>query len=50
VVKNYKGALQHVEWTCGGVKSAYKSMIRAVALAKGLPERSGDKEIDAFFS
>jgi hypothetical protein len=48
-VRTYREALEHVEFTCGGGKADYKAIIRDFALAKGLPQRSGEKQIEAFF-
>jgi len=50
VVRTYSDALHYIEWTVRGVKSGYKAIIRALALRKGLPKRSGDAQVDAFFA
>jgi hypothetical protein len=49
-IKTYRDALRHVEWTDGGVKSGYKAIVKAMALRKGLPKRSGDAQVKAFFA
>lgn len=50
VVRTYRAALNHVESTCGGVKSSYKTIIGVIAQRKGLPKRSGERQVDAFFT
>jgi len=49
-IKSYRDALRHVEWTDGGVKSGYKAIVKAIALRKGLPKRTGDAQIAEFFA
>lgn len=46
----YNEAIRHIELTCGATKDGYKSIIRELALSKGLPKRSGESQIDAFFA
>jgi hypothetical protein len=49
IIKTYRDALDHVESTCGGTRGGYSEIIRAMAIAKGLPKRSGEKQIGDFF-
>jgi len=49
-IKTYREALRHIEWTDGGVKSGYKAIVKAIALRKGLPKRTGDAQVTAFFA
>lgn len=49
-IRGFRDALRHVTWTDGGAKSGYKSIVRAMALRKGLPLRSGSPQITAFFT
>jgi hypothetical protein len=48
-VRSYGQALRHVASFCGGRVSDYKSLIRDLAAAKGLPSRVGEKQAQAFF-
>jgi len=49
VLTRYREALQHVEFSCYGDKAGYKAIIRDIALAKGLPQRSGESQVESFF-
>lgn len=49
-VSTYEDALNHVGFWCGGRASDYKSLIKDLAQAKGLPARVGEKQATAFFS
>ena len=49
-IKTYRDALRHIEWTDGGVKAGYKAIVKAMALRKGLPKRSGGAQVTAFFA
>src|ERR1041384_2473436 len=49
VIQTYQDALKHVTWTDGGVKAGYRSILKAMALSKGLPKRSGEAQINTFF-
>lgn len=46
----YSEALNHVKFFCKGNKSDYKSLVRDMAKAKGLPARVGDSQAKAFFT
>ena len=46
-IKTYRDAIHHVTWTDGGVKAGYKSIVKAMALRKGLPQRSGAAQMAA---
>lgn len=48
--KTYKEALEHIDFSCNGTKAGYKAIIRGLAIAKGLPKRSGEVQIAAFFA
>ena len=47
---SYDEAIKHIQLTCGATKAGYKAIVRELALSKGLPERSGESQIDAFFA
>jgi hypothetical protein len=49
-LKTYRKALQHVALTCGERKGRYRAIIKSIALAKGLPKRSRQQHIHAFFA
>jgi hypothetical protein len=49
-VQQRRKALQHIALTCGERKSRYKEIIKSIALAKGLPKRSRQQQIDALFT
>ena len=49
VVETYQDAVSHVMESCNGRKADLKSIIRALAEAKGLPERVGEAQAVAFF-
>ena len=48
--KTYQEALAHIEFSCKGTRTGYKAIIRELALAKGLTQRSGEAQIAAFFA
>jgi hypothetical protein len=50
IVMTYEDALDFVTLWCGGTRLEYKAVIRAMAEAKGLPRRVGEREAQAFFS
>jgi hypothetical protein len=45
----YKQLLNHVNYSCGGSKSDYHTIIREMAELKGLPKRVGKKQAEEFF-
>jgi hypothetical protein len=47
-VATYESALRHVDFFYGGRGADYKSLIRALAEAKGLPSRVGEKQAKVF--
>lgn len=49
VIKTYRDALKFIERRCGGRPSAYRAIIKAIAKAKGFPERSSEARIQKFF-
>ena len=49
-VASYEDALDHVGFWCGGHSADYKSLIKALAQAKGLPAHVGEKQAAAFFA
>jgi len=49
-VSTYEEALNHVGFWCSGRSSDYKSLIKDLAQAKGLPARVGEKQAVAFFA
>jgi len=49
-VATYEEALDHVLFWCGGRAADYKSLIKDLAQAKGLPDRVGEKQAAAFFA
>lgn len=50
VIATYEDALDHVGAWCGGNTADYKSLIKDLAQAKGLPARIGEKQAAAFFA
>lgn len=46
----YDEAIRHIELTCGATKDGYRAIIRELAISKGLPKRSGESQIGAFFA
>jgi hypothetical protein len=50
VVASYEDALAHVALWCSGRSSDYKSLIKDLARAKGLPTRVGEKQAAEFFA
>lgn len=50
VIRTYEEALAHVTFWCGGRASDYKSLVKDLAQAKGLPARVGEKQAAAFFA
>jgi hypothetical protein len=49
-LRTYAAACHHVELYCSSRLSDYKAIITAMAKAKGLPARVGEKEAGEFFS
>ena len=47
---SYNEALKHIALTCGDTKQGYKAIVRELAISKGLPQRSGESQILAFFA
>lgn len=50
VIRTYEDALNHVALYCRGRKEDFREIIKMLAVTKGLPARSGNKECDAFFA
>jgi hypothetical protein len=50
VIRSYLQAISYVHAFCDGRKSALQCLIRALAEARGLPQRFGDKQAIAFFA
>lgn len=49
VVRTYQDAVLHAA-KCGGSEADYKTVIRRFAISKGLPERSGQAQMEVFFA
>lgn len=49
IITKYRQALSFVSSTCQGRKSDYKSIIRELAIAKGMPDRITGIEAQSFF-
>lgn len=49
-IKTHPQAVQHIELYCGGKSESLKSIIRSMAIAKGLAVRAGDKKVQELFS
>jgi len=50
IVKTYMQALNHVDSYFGSRRADYQRIIRNIASAKGLPDRCGEKQAQAFFA
>jgi len=50
MVKSYNDALLHVQWTCDGRKSDYRSIIKDLSQAKGAPKRLGEAQAQEFLA
>jgi hypothetical protein len=48
-IYTHPDALAHVDRTERGVRSGYRAIVKAMAVAKGLPNRSGEAQVRAFF-
>jgi hypothetical protein len=49
IIQTYGDALSYVNMCCGGRKQALRVLIKALAQAKGLPERVSETQAVAFF-
>lgn len=49
IIRTYEDALDYVESHCWTRKSDYEVIIHALAKAKGLPKRVGEKQANEFF-
>jgi hypothetical protein len=49
IITTYRQALSHVESRCAGRQGDYVSIIREIAVAKGLSKRITEKDIATFF-
>ncbi|MHB0769840.1 hypothetical protein ACYCVF_07495 [Bradyrhizobium sp. 1.29L] len=49
-VKSMRDVLMHIEVTANGNRNWQRQIVRALAEAKGLPKRVGEKQAVAFFS
>jgi hypothetical protein len=49
MVSTYHGALGHIRNICGNHKASMIELIRGLAAVKGLPSRSGEKQLMEFF-
>lgn len=49
IFSHYVDALDHVQMYCDGKKGDYRSLIKSMAKAKGLPARVGEPQLEAFF-
>jgi hypothetical protein len=49
VIVTFADAVRYVQQFCGGRAQALRSLVGALARAKGLPARAGEAEIVAFF-
>jgi hypothetical protein len=50
LIRTYKEALDFIQRTCDGRRSAYRAAIDTIAIAKGFPDRSSQARLKAFFS
>ncbi len=50
ILSTYDDALHHAEFSCDGHRSDYKTIIKEIAIAKGLPRRSPETQVKAFFA
>jgi hypothetical protein len=48
-VGGYQWAAGYVAWHCGGRKESLAALVKALARARGLPDRVGEWEAKAFF-
>lgn len=48
-IQTYAQALRHVTSTDRGVQSSYRTIVKNLAIAKGLPKRSGEVQVREFF-
>lgn len=49
IIRTYQNAIDHIDCYCKGRKTALKTLIRAMAEAKGLPKRVGKIQAENFF-
>lgn len=50
IFETYTAALRHVDFFCAGKKSDYRSLVKSMAKAKGLPARVGETQLQNFFA
>lgn len=49
-LRKYRDAINHVAFFCHGREEDYRTIIRAMGTAKGLPARVGEKQAQQFFA